>query len=274
MSVADPHRSIGDVLNELRPDFPDVTISKIRFLESQGLIAPERTPSGYRKFAPNDVERLRWVLGQQRDHFLPLKVIKERLSELDDGQLTLDELLAGHTPSREAAVKALFERARADQLDESAQHAVDVGLSAHGGRFDHGAASNDDTGALTGISLTRSELATAAGIDDQMLSELEGYGLVVAMIDGDRPLFGDEALTIARTARLFNEHGIEPRHLRMYKAFAERELTLFEQVVAPYRRQRNPEANERADATRTELAALGRMLRASLLQQSVRHVTS
>src|SRR5271163_4213708 len=81
------HLSIGEVLSLLREEFPDVTISKIRFLESQGLVNPERTPSGYRKFYEHDVERLRWVLRQQREHFLPLKVIKGRLEQevADDG---------------------------------------------------------------------------------------------------------------------------------------------------------------------------------------------
>jgi len=77
------HRSIGEVLHVLESDFPDVTISKIRFLESQGLLNPERTPSGYRKFYADDVERLRWVLVQQRDNFLPLRVIKQRLDAGD-----------------------------------------------------------------------------------------------------------------------------------------------------------------------------------------------
>src|SRR5215510_10656277 len=77
------YMSIGEVLALLQSEFPDVTISKIRFLESQGLIDPERTPSGYRKFYPADVERLRWILRQQKEHFLPLKVIKERLDEID-----------------------------------------------------------------------------------------------------------------------------------------------------------------------------------------------
>ena len=75
--------SIGDVLTLLREEFPDVTISKIRFLESQGLVNPERSPSGYRKFYEQDVERLRWVLRQQREHFLPLKVIRDRLAQED-----------------------------------------------------------------------------------------------------------------------------------------------------------------------------------------------
>src|SRR5450631_3208208 len=89
--------SIGDVLTLLRQEFPDVTISKIRFLESQGLVNPERTPSGYRKFYEQDVERLRWVLRQQREHFLPLKVIKDRL---DDDPSTD----GGRTPAPAAAV--------------------------------------------------------------------------------------------------------------------------------------------------------------------------
>ena len=78
--------SIGDVLDQLRPEFDDITISKIRFLESQGLIDPERTASGYRKFSPSDVERLRFILREQREHFLPLKVIKDRLDQLDHGE--------------------------------------------------------------------------------------------------------------------------------------------------------------------------------------------
>lgn len=83
MSTERTHLSIGEVLSLLQPEFPDITISKIRFLESQGLLDPERTPSGYRKFHDDDIERLRWILTQQRDHFLPLKVIKDRLASGD-----------------------------------------------------------------------------------------------------------------------------------------------------------------------------------------------
>jgi DNA-binding transcriptional MerR regulator len=81
--------SIGDVLSLLRQEFPDITISKIRFLESQGLVNPERSPSGYRKFYDHDVERLRWVLRQQREHFLPLKVIRDRLAR--NGDISTDD---------------------------------------------------------------------------------------------------------------------------------------------------------------------------------------
>ncbi|WP_426572862.1 MerR family transcriptional regulator [Aquihabitans sp. McL0605] len=94
------HLSIGEVLSLLQDEFPDVTISKIRFLESQGLIDPERTPSGYRKFYESDIDRLRWILVQQREHFLPLKVIKDRLADPDAGQGEL--LLSNGTPPPEA----------------------------------------------------------------------------------------------------------------------------------------------------------------------------
>ncbi|MGN6695974.1 MAG: MerR family transcriptional regulator [Aquihabitans sp.] len=90
------HLSIGEVLSLLQEEFPDVTISKIRFLESQGLIDPERTPSGYRKFYESDIDRLRWILVQQREHFLPLKVIKDRLADPEAGQGEL--LLSDGTP--------------------------------------------------------------------------------------------------------------------------------------------------------------------------------
>ncbi|MBD0293458.1 MAG: MerR family transcriptional regulator [Jiangellaceae bacterium] len=93
MSPAQPARqtvSIGEVLDQLRPDFPDVTISKIRFLESEGLVEPDRSPSGYRRFSHDDIARLRYVLTMQRDHYLPLRVIKEQLQQLDRGvQLSL-----------------------------------------------------------------------------------------------------------------------------------------------------------------------------------------
>lgn len=261
--MSEPHVSIGEVLAELNGDFPDVTISKIRFLESQGLIAPERTPSGYRKFSRSDVDRLRWILGQQRDHFLPLKVIKDRLEELDAGQLTLDELLDGKA-AKTQAVEALFDRARNGVADTPLPPRAD--------------SSADDGAELliaaSGVSLTRAELAVAAGLDERQVAEMESFGLLEPQQVGDRPLFGDEALTIAKAAARFMSYGIEPRHLRMYKAFAERELVMFEQVVAPARRQGNTEANQRADVTRNELAVLGRRLRNGLLRQAVRSLDS
>lgn len=97
--TGDDHWSIGEVLSLLQDEFPEVTISKIRFLESQGLIAPERTPSGYRRFLQSDFDRLHWILTQQRDHYLPLKVIRDRL---ESGEVDLEieaEYGSGDTPT-------------------------------------------------------------------------------------------------------------------------------------------------------------------------------
>jgi DNA-binding transcriptional MerR regulator len=258
------HSSIGDVLNQLRDEFPDITISKIRFLESQGLVDPERTPSGYRKFYAPDVERLRFILRQQREHFLPLKVIKERLDEIDQsGGFTVD--VDGEAVPRKvdpATVDALFEETR-----RAAQSAEARSVSVHV-RDDDGP--EDLAPSENGVSLTRAELVRAAGMTDEDLARLEEYGLVAPTSTGERVLFDEEALTVSRVCAAFMRHGIEPRHLRMYRAFAEREAGLFEQVLLPYRRQRNPEAQARTTETLAELAGLGRRLRTALLRQTVR----
>src|SRR3954447_4944631 len=259
------HSSIGDVLNQLREEFPDITISKIRFLESQGLVEPERTPSGYRKFYPADVERLRFILRQQREHFLPLKVIKERLDEIDsnggfavpEGAATAERLLDP------ATVDALFEETRRAAQAAEAKSAASVVHDEEG--------PEDLAVAESGVSLTRAELAKAAGLSDDDLGRLEEFGLLTpSHTDRDRVLFDDDALAVARVCAGFMRHGIEARHLRMYRAFAEREASLFEQVLLPYRRQRNPEAQARTAETLGELAGLGRRLRTALLRQTVR----
>jgi DNA-binding transcriptional MerR regulator len=268
------HASIGDVLNQLRDEFPDITISKIRFLESQGLVDPERTPSGYRKFYPADVERLRFILRQQREHFLPLKVIKERLDEIDkDGGFNVDTTADASGDPQERllldprTVDALFEETRrAAQAAEARSVAAEV-------RDDE--SPEDLTLAETGVSLTRGELARAAGLTDDELGRLEEFGLVAPSGTArDRVLFDDDALAVARVCGAFMRHGIEPRHLRMYRAFADREASLFEQVLLPYRRQRNPEAQARTTETLGELAGLGRRLRTALLRQAVRRTFS
>ena len=260
------HSSIGDVLNQLRDEFSDITISKIRFLESQGLVDPERTPSGYRKFYPADVERLRFILREQREHFLPLKVIKERLEEVDreGGFAVPPENASGDRGVDPATVDALFEETRRAAQSAQARSAAEQVRDDNDG-------ADDLAPAESGVSLTRAELVRAAGLSDEDLSRLEEYGLVTpGPAAGERVLFDDDALAIARVCAAFMRHGIEPRHLRMYRAFAERESSLFEQVLLPYRRQRNPEAQARVAETMGELAGLGRRLRTALLRQTVR----
>lgn len=255
------HASIGEVLAQLREEFPDVTISKIRFLEGQGLIDPERTPSGYRRFQPSDIERLRFILREQRDNFLPLKVIRERLDEIDRD---------GGFPAPPGAQERLLDPRTVDELfartrQEAAAEALAAGITDEPGEAE------DLVDAPSGVSLTRTELARAAGMSDDDLARLEEFGLVTPVLSTrDRVLFDDDALVIARACAGFMAHGIEPRHLRMYRAFADREAGLFGQVVLPLRRRRDPEARARSAEVLGDLAAHGRRLRTALLRSALR----
>ena len=258
MAGNDEHLSIGDVLSLLQAEFPDITVSKIRFLESQGLIAPERTPSGYRKFHDPDVERLRWILRQQKDHYLPLKVIKGRLAQLDAGVTPADD---GHPPSSmpaDAAAPAVQTTASASSTASAATTTATL-------------QADDVSAGVSGASLTREELAEAAGVEARDLTELEKFGLLPPPRPTESgPRYDEEALVVVRLARGFLRHGVEARHLRMYKTFADREAGFVQQVVGPMVRQRNPDARQRARETVAELAKLGSGLRAAMLRVALR----
>ncbi|MFJ4521426.1 MerR family transcriptional regulator [Streptomyces sp. NPDC088810] len=219
--------SIGTVLNVLRDEFPEVTISKIRFLESEGLIEPQRTPSGYRKFSPADVERLGHVLRMQRDHYLPLKVIREHLEAMERG---------------EAVPLPVVGRQRTPD---------DVPAQAEG---------------RTVARIGRSELLAAADIGEDELKEWESYGLLAPLEDG---AYDAEAVTVASLIAELGGFGIEPRHLRVMKAAADREAGLVDQVVAPLKRHRNPQTRAHAEARTKELAALTVKLHAALVQTAL-----
>jgi DNA-binding transcriptional MerR regulator len=380
--------SIGDVLTLLRQEFPDVTISKIRFLESQGLVNPERTPSGYRKFYEHDVERLRWVLRQQRENFLPLKVIKDRLDDDANGAgsetpapsgkpqagtrgresdraaeaVTRDEpVLVGQraTSSAGAAstsstsstargasrggaslpgIESTRSAGRAREPATSRAEAATAGISATGAgtRAPSERAPEASHAAVTdlaaakrpvsrpprpgaaagtaanprrvagerargpageaqaahaaeeavesvdappagahrseagGASLSLEELSAACGLHDDVLRELQEYGLLVATPVAGLDYFDQEALAVATVAAGFARFGVEPRHLRLYKNAADREAGFVEQIVLPLVRQRNPDARAKAHQSAQELAGLGQQLRASLLRVALR----
>jgi DNA-binding transcriptional MerR regulator len=382
--------SIGDVLTLLREEFPDVTISKIRFLESQGLVNPERSPSGYRKFFDHDVERLRWVLRQQREHFLPLKVIRDRLADGDLGEEIGAERpngkavqpahavsvgASGHaheqpTKADEEAMARILADAsrRAARLPEdkqprpglqvvaeaeavknaaaepvpahesattaspprrtAAERRADATLSArptekhaaaqpptpapppmpstpsgHGNgtalarpseasatsqavppegnagpnkgeaKASEAAPAGVTSPALaivTGASLSADELCAASGLSTDELAGLKGFGLVECESVAGIETYDEDALTVANLAAAFRAFGIEPRHLRLFRNAADRELGLIEQVVIPLLRQRNPESRQRAVEGADQLAALGQSMRATLLRQSLR----
>ena len=284
------HLSIGEVLSHLRDEFPDITISKIRFLESQGLIDPERTPSGYRKFYEGDVARLRWILHQQRENFLPLRVIKERLDHIDfdhprpeddDGQGSEDggadarddEAAAGSDDGGvlESVVEVAVEPSRPRAFPTRPAFDPASSLTRESDEPETATLPTTRTAASGGVSLTRAELAKAAGLEVRQIAELESFGLLVATGQSDeQPVFDEEGLAVARAAAGFARHGIEARHLRMFKHFAQREADLMQQVLLPYLRQRNPQARAKAQADLAELATLGRSLRAALLVSAVR----
>ena len=256
--------SIGEVLSLLRPEFPDLTISKIRFLESQGLLNPERTPSGYRKFYEGDVDRLRWVLRQQREQYLPLKVIKGRLGA--EGSEDAEPEAAGRVATAAPPAEEPVRREAPVSAPRSAPAPASAPETAAplSGPLDAGA---------TGASLTLEELAAAAGLRVEQVQDLERFGLFAGRSVGGSNYYEEDSLVIARLAAGFLRFGVEGRHLRMYKTAAEREASFFEQLVMPLLKQRNPSARRQAIETLQELGRLGQGLRSAMLRQALRDHT-
>ena len=229
---ATPSLSIGAVLTRLKPEFPDLAISKIRFLESEGLVTPHRTPSGYRQFSAADVERLRYVLAAQRDHYLPLKVIKDQLEAIDRG-------LEPGTP------EARLPRSVVAPDGPSPR----------------------DFAASTHIRMTRAELLAQSGLDATSLVELEQFGLVAA---GPGGYFDADTVLVAGTAAELLAVGLEARHLRSFRTAADREATLITQLVSAQTHQRDPDARERAAAEAAQLASTVLRLHAQLVKAGLR----
>lgn len=229
--------SIGEVLGLLRADFPDVTISKIRYLESEGLVEPARTPSGYRKFSHADIERLRYVLTRQRDSYYPLKRIRAELADLDRGLQPGEE---GGTPRPPRVVLADDGYPIADSFRADGRE----------------------------LRLSRAELCESAEIDPETLTQLEQFGLITSRTS--QGLYDGAALVVAKTAGELAAFGVEPRHLRAFKTAADREVGLFEQVVAPVSRSRDAGAKARAEETVRQLAALSVRLHTTLVKNGLR----
>jgi DNA-binding transcriptional MerR regulator len=234
------YQSIGEVLVAVKTEFPDITISKIRFLESEGLITPERTPSGYRKFYVDDVDRLKSILRMQRDEYLPLKVIKERLVQ-------------------------------SDAVDEG----TDVELEGASVEGEGASVSEELAEAPTGLQMSLEEMSAATGVDRERIKELESFGIVCTHgPEGGRYYDGEDYIVLS-IVKDFLRHGIEPRHLTMYKHFADRESSFFEALVAPTLRQRNPDARRAATQTLTDLSVTSRKFKQALLRTALReHLTS
>jgi DNA-binding transcriptional MerR regulator len=220
--------SIGEVLAHLRTEFPDTTISKLRFLEAEGLVDPQRTASGYRKYSWHDVNRLRFVLTAQRDQYLPLRVIREQLEQAERGD--------SFAPQRPSLVAV---------GPEGDVPVVDSGDSR----------------------VSRADLAERTGVDDELLTELEKLGLVSARPPG---WYDGDAVVIVEAVVGLTRHGLELRHLRAFRAGADREVGLFSQLLAPLVRQHDPAAKARAAETARELQALSQRLHAALVRAGLK----
>ncbi len=227
-------RSIGQILATLKGEFPDISISKIRFLESEGLIAPQRAPSGYRRYSGHDLDRLRYVLSVQRDHYLPLRVIKEHLALIDSGQ---------PAPSLPAVARNGVE-------DETETRPAPTPPAPA------------PTPPRAPVRMTRSDLLEASGLSDAALSELERTQIVQPRRGTVH--YGRDALTIAIAARRMAEYGIDGRHLRAFKMSADREVGLVEQAIAPHVRRAGGNRDVQGEVTQLVISFHAALVRTAM----------
>lgn len=223
--------SIGELLKSLNDEFPDLTISKIRFLETEGLLYPERTPSGYRKYSKTDEQRLRFILRLQMERYLPLKVIKEKLKDIESGKIKASDLSAGYMDD------APF--LKEDEL-------------------------TDETVVL------KSNLEEVLNVSLTFAGELEDYKLICVHQGEEGEYYEKEDIKIMRLANDFLRYGIEPRHLKMYKNLTDREEEFFEGIFFPLLRQKDPEAKRTAVENLIQLTSLSRELKDLLLKNRVK----
>jgi DNA-binding transcriptional MerR regulator len=230
--------SIGQVLQELKGEFPDVSISKLRFLEAEGLIQPQRSPSGYRRFSTDDVERLRYVLAAQRDHYYPLRVIKQHLDALSRG--LEPPMVAGQLP----------------RVPTPASPPVAADESSEG-----------PPPRRPALRLSSAELRENAGLSEQQLEQLIDFGLITPFAGAD--FYGEEALAIAAAVNRLANYGLEPRHLRTVKTAVDREVGLIEHVIRPLRRTRAEDGQDSHEAALLELTDLCLALHSSLMRAAL-----
>mgnify|MGYP006269741695 CR=1 FL=1 len=241
--VERPFLSIGEVLAVLLEEFPDVTISKIRFLEAQGLVEPERTSSGYRKFYDDDVERLRYVLKEQKDNFLPLRVIKGRLDDDASGAIT---------GPVEVPTGSVLRRHPATHEPKRRQNRLKAIVP--------------DPTLDTPRAYTKADLLEESGITELQLAELIRFSIIR---DRGHDLFDARDAEIAAITVRFGELGIDVRHLKSWVMAVDKEAALYEQRMLPMMRQRNPEAHRETLAMLDEMKELSARLHGTLLHRAV-----
>jgi DNA-binding transcriptional MerR regulator len=224
--------TIGAVVKQLEREFPDISISKVRYLEDQKLLSPRRTPGGYRLYAPADVDRLRTILRLQRDEFLPLRVIRQ---ELAAGLSEVEAAGGGPAPAEARAPR----RATVALRGPGSLYRLDEVL--------------DDTGA-----------------DQGLVKELEDYGVIKGERRDGEVFYDDTEREIVRAVTELKRYGVGGRNLRVFRTSADREAALLEQILAPALRSRNPERRKEAVEALENLAAIASHLKHLLLIRDLR----
>jgi DNA-binding transcriptional MerR regulator len=225
--------TIGAVCKSLEREFPDISISKIRYLEDQKLLAPRRTQGGYRLYAPADVSRLRTILRLQRDEFLPLRVIRQ---ELAAGRAEAEVSSTGKGP------------------DPRALRRASVAVTGEGALY------------------KLSDVLDETGADPKLVKELEDYGVIKGRVrDGDTS-YDDTEREIVRAVTELARFGVGGRNLRVFRTSADREAALLEQILAPALRSRNPDRRKEAVEALENLAAIASHLKYLLLVRDLRNI--
>ncbi len=235
--------TIGAVCKALSQEFPDISISKIRYLEDQKLLAPRRTPGGYRLYSSTDVSRLRTILRMQRDEFLPLRVIRQ-------------ELAAGRTTEEEVPPPATG-ASSGDARPGAALRRLTFSIRAGGALY------------------SLEDVVEETGADPKLVAELEDYGIVKGEQRGGpgSPKYYDETeREIVRAVTELSRYGVAGRNLRVFRTSAEREAALLQQILAPALRSRNPERRKEAVEALENLAAVASHLKHLLLVRDLRRI--
>ena len=228
--------TIGAVCKALQQEFPDISISKIRYLEDQKLLTPRRTPGGYRLYSGNDVSRLRTILRLQRDEFLPLRVIRQ-------------ELATGRTETEVASPQA-----GSDARPGAALRRLTFSLR--------------DKGALYSLE----DVVEETGAERRLVAELEDFGIVAGEMRGNVRYYDETEREIIRAVTELSRYGVAGRNLRVFKTSAERESGLLQQILAPSLRSRNPERRKEAVEALENLAAVASHLKHLLLVRDLRRI--
>jgi DNA-binding transcriptional MerR regulator len=228
--------TIGAVCKALSQEFPDISISKIRYLEDQKLLSPRRTPGGYRLYGQSDVSRLRTILRLQRDEFLPLRVIRQ---ELAAGRA--EEDAAGTPPGDSGRPGAALRRLTFSLRDRGALYSLE-------------------------------DVVEETGAEPRLVHELEDFGIVRGELRGGTRYYDETEREIVRAVTELARYGVAGRNLRVFKTSAEREAALLQQILAPALRSRNPERRKEAIEALENLAAVASHLKHLLLVRDLRRI--